>query len=181
MGLLDRAGARLTARPEEAEILVVNTCSFIDTAKQESVDTILEMARFKSSGSARKLIVAGCLVERYRDEIMSSIPEVDAVVGTGELEAILGAAGLAAPTGALASPFNILTASQAAVTHPGKESQSGTHKHETPAIQTRRRSPRAPRPLWPRKLAGCDPPVAHLPLRRIHAAIPDDAEILGLY
>jgi len=115
MGLLDRAGARLTSHPEEAEILVVNTCSFIDTAKQESVDTILEMARHKTSGSARKLIVAGCLVERYRDEIRKSIPEVDAVVGTGELEAILQAAGLAAPPAAL-SPFNILTGGQAAQT-----------------------------------------------------------------
>ena len=95
MGLLDRAGARLTARPEEAEILVVNTCSFIDTAKQESVDTILEMARHKTAGSAKKLIVAGCLVERYRDEIRKNIPEVDAVVGTGELESILEAAGIA--------------------------------------------------------------------------------------
>jgi ribosomal protein S12 methylthiotransferase len=110
MGLLDRAGARLTSHPEEAEILVVNTCSFIDTAKQESVDTILEMARHKTSGSAKKLIVAGCLVERYRDEIRKSIPEVDAVVGTGELEAILEAAGLAAPPAAV-SPFNILTGS----------------------------------------------------------------------
>ena len=105
MGLLDRAGARLTAHPEEAEILVVNTCSFIDTAKQESVDTILEMARYKTSGTAKKLIVAGCLVERYRDEIRKSIPEVDAVVGTGELESILEAAGLAP---AAPSPFNIL-------------------------------------------------------------------------
>ena len=127
MGLLDRAGARLTAHPEEAEILVVNTCSFIDTAKQESVDTILEMARFKASGSARKLIVAGCLVERYRDEIMKSIPEVDAVVGTGELESILEAAGLAMPE-TLASPFNILNGSAAEV-RSGKESQAGTHKH----------------------------------------------------
>ena len=108
MGLLDRAGARLTNHPEEAEILIVNTCSFIDTAKQESIDTILEMARHKTSGSAKKLIVAGCLVERYRDEIRKSIPEVDAVVGTGELDAILEAAGLAAPPAAL-SPFNILT------------------------------------------------------------------------
>ena len=108
MGLLDRAGARLTAHPEEAEILVVNTCSFIDTAKQESVDTILEMARHKTTGSAQKLIVAGCLVERYRDEIRKSIPEVDAVVGTGELEAILEAAGLALAVAA-ASPFNILS------------------------------------------------------------------------
>src|SRR3974390_917498 len=106
MGLLDRAGARLTARPEEAEIVVVNTCSFIDTAKQESVDTILEMARLKTEGSAKKLIVAGGLVERYRDEIRKNIPEVDAVVGTGELEAILEAAGVAPVT--TISPFNIL-------------------------------------------------------------------------
>jgi ribosomal protein S12 methylthiotransferase len=127
MGLLDHAGARLTSHPEEAEILVVNTCSFIDTAKQESIDTILEMARHKTSGSARKLIVAGCLVERYRDEIRKSIPEVDAVVGTGELESILQAAGLA-PAPAAISPFNILTASAAVIAHPGQESQAGTHK-----------------------------------------------------
>ena len=142
MGLLDRAGARLTAHPEEAEILVVNTCSFIDTAKQESVDTILEMARYKTSGSARKLIVAGCLVERYRDEIQKSIPEVDAVVGTGELESILQAAGLEARVPPVPgtwgpgnepippSPFNILTGAAANV-RPGKESQAATHKHET--------------------------------------------------
>jgi ribosomal protein S12 methylthiotransferase len=131
MGLLDRAGARLTARPEDAEILVVNTCSFIDTAKQESVDTILEMARHKTSGSARKLIVAGCLVERYRDEIMKSIPEVDAVVGTGELESILAAAGLSMPaTAASISPFNILTAAQAAEVRPGLESRAATHKSD---------------------------------------------------
>src|SRR5205823_810109 len=78
---------------------VVNTCSFIDTAKQESVDTILQMAQHKASagnprGRAQKLIVAGCLVERYRNQIQKNIPEVDAVVGTGELENILAAAGL---------------------------------------------------------------------------------------
>jgi ribosomal protein S12 methylthiotransferase len=129
MGLLDRAGARLTAHPEEAEILIVNTCSFIDTAKQESVDTILEMARFKTSGSAKKLIVAGCLVERYRDEIQKSIPEVDAVVGTGELESILAAAGLQTPLAAAPSLFNIIASSKAAETRPGQESRSGTHKH----------------------------------------------------
>jgi ribosomal protein S12 methylthiotransferase len=135
MGLLDRAGARLTARPEEAEILVVNTCSFIDTAKQESVDTILEMARFKTSGSARKLIVAGCLVERYRDEIQKSIPEVDAVVGTGELESILAAAGLTMPPAAAStSPFTILT-SKAAEVRPGFESRAATHKSEPTAFR----------------------------------------------
>jgi ribosomal protein S12 methylthiotransferase len=126
MGLLDRAGARLTAHPEEAEILVVNTCSFIDTAKQESIDTILEMARHKTSGSAKKLIVAGCLVERYRDEIQKSIPEVDAVVGTGELEAILQAAGLQAPALAV-SPFNILTGGGSAEVRPGVEARAATH------------------------------------------------------
>jgi ribosomal protein S12 methylthiotransferase len=129
MGLLDRAGARLIGRPEDAEILVVNTCSFIDTAKQESVDTILEMARHKTAGTAKKLIVAGCLVERYRDEIMKSIPEVDAVVGTGELESILEAAGIARPV-TIVSPFNILSGAQTAVMHPGKESQAGTHKSD---------------------------------------------------
>jgi len=98
MGLLDQAGAEMTDRPETADVLVVNTCSFIDKAKQESIDTILQMARHKISGKATKLIVAGCLVERYRDEIRTHMPEVDAVVGTGELEAILAAAGLAAPS-----------------------------------------------------------------------------------
>ncbi len=128
MGLLDRGGARLTSRPEEADILVVNTCSFIDTAKQESVDTILEMARFKTSGSAKKLIVAGCLVERYRDEIRKSIPEVDAVVGTGELESILEAAGIVPSHFAAPSPFNILSGNGHAAVREGREAGAGTHK-----------------------------------------------------
>lgn len=126
MGLLDRAGARLTARPEEAEILVVNTCSFIDSAKQESVDAILEMARHKTSGTAKKLIVAGCLVERYRDEIRKNIPEVDAVIGTGELESILEAAGVA-PAPAAPSPFTILTSAKTEI-RAGQEALAGTHK-----------------------------------------------------
>ncbi|HEV2323521.1 MAG TPA: 30S ribosomal protein S12 methylthiotransferase RimO, partial [Terracidiphilus sp.] len=127
MGLLDRAGAQLTGRPEEAEILVVNTCSFIDTAKQESVDTILEMARHKTSGRARRLIVAGCLVERYRDEIRKNIPEVDAVVGTGELESILEAAGVA-PAATAPSPFTILSNNGHGEVRAGRESEAGTHK-----------------------------------------------------
>ncbi len=112
MGLLHRGGAQLTPHAEDADILVVNTCSFIDSAKQESVDTILEMVQHKiaNGGRAQKLIVAGCLVERYRDEIMRNIPEVDAVVGTGELEEILSAAGLNQP--APNSPFPILTTAQ---------------------------------------------------------------------
>ena len=135
MGLLDRAGARLTAHPDEAEILVVNTCSFIDTAKQESVDTILEMARHKTEGKARKLIVAGCLVERYRDEIRKKIPEVDAVVGTGELESILEAAGIERAASALPSPFTILNGDPMADTRAGKESLAGTHRNGSGAFR----------------------------------------------
>src|SRR5579884_1692232 len=107
MGLLSRGGAELTARAEDADVIVVNTCSFIDSAKRESVDAILEMAQHKTTGRAKKLVVAGCLVERYRDEIRKNIPEVDAVVGTGELETILAAAGIAEPV-RKDSPFNIL-------------------------------------------------------------------------
>ena len=107
MGMLSQGGAQITARAEDADIIVVNTCSFIDTAKQESVDAILEMAQHKISGKAQKLIVAGCLVERYRNEIQKNIPEVDAVVGTGELEQILSAAGIA-PERKDAGPFVIL-------------------------------------------------------------------------
>src|SRR3984957_583670 len=95
MGLLARAGAELTQRAEDADVIVVNTCSFIESAQQESVNTILEMAAYKTGGRAKKLIVAGCLVERFRDQIRKDIPEVDAVVGTGELENILAAAGIA--------------------------------------------------------------------------------------
>ena len=91
MGILAREGYELTARADEAEILVVNTCSFIEAAQKESVDAILEMAEHKKFGAAKKLIVAGCLVERYRDQILEQVPEVDAVVGTGEVERILEA------------------------------------------------------------------------------------------
>ncbi len=91
MGILARHGYEFTPRAEEAEVLVVNTCSFIAPAQKESIDTILEMAEYKKFGAAKKLIVAGCLVERYRQQILEQIPEVDAVVGTGELENILAA------------------------------------------------------------------------------------------
>jgi ribosomal protein S12 methylthiotransferase len=107
MGLLSQGGAQITPKAEDADIIVVNTCSFVDKAQQESVDAILEMAQHKSSGRAKKLIVAGCLVERYRNEIQKNIPEVDAVVGTGELQQILSAAGIQ-PHQTESSPFVIL-------------------------------------------------------------------------
>jgi ribosomal protein S12 methylthiotransferase len=116
MGLLQSGGAQITSHAEDADVIVVNTCSFIDTAKQESVNTILEMAQLKTNGKAQKLIVAGCLVERYRNEIQKNIPEVDAVVGTGELEDILAAAGISPSPGHAVenhSPFTILNSSSA--------------------------------------------------------------------
>ncbi|HEX4811038.1 MAG TPA: 30S ribosomal protein S12 methylthiotransferase RimO [Bryobacteraceae bacterium] len=88
MGQLAVDGHELTPQPADADVIVVNTCSFIDPAKQESVDTILEMAEYKKTGKAQRLIVAGCLVERYRDDIRQNLPEVDAVLGTNELAKI---------------------------------------------------------------------------------------------
>ncbi len=88
MGQLVADGHELTPQPAEADVIVVNTCSFIDPAKQESVDTILEMAEYKRTGKAQRLVVAGCLVERYRDDIRNNMPEVDAVLGTNELSQI---------------------------------------------------------------------------------------------
>ena len=107
MGALVARGHELTPHPGDADVLVVNTCSFIDPAKKESVDTILEMAEYKKTGRARKLIVAGCLVERYRGEIRKEMPEVDALVGTNELERIVAlceGAALCAQDGTGAAP-----------------------------------------------------------------------------
>jgi ribosomal protein S12 methylthiotransferase len=88
MGQLVADGHELTPQPSEADVIVINTCSFIDPAKQESVDTILEMAEYKKTGKAQRLVVAGCLVERYRADIQKNLPEVDAVLGTNELAKI---------------------------------------------------------------------------------------------
>ena len=151
MGMLSMAGAQITPRAEDADIIVVNTCSFIDTAKQESVDTILEMANHKTGGRAKKLIVAGCLVERYRNEIQKNIPEVDAVVGTGELDKILAAAGVqpahAHPSD---SPFRILnssTASQSLKSGVYSEQKSG-HAHARAEGDAREAAGRFSRDEW---------------------------------
>ena len=93
LGMLARQGYELTPRAEEAEVIIVNTCAFIAPAQRESIDTILEMAEYKRTGAAKKLVVAGCLVERYRQEILQEIPEVDFVIGTNELERVLEACG----------------------------------------------------------------------------------------
>ncbi len=169
MGLLSQGGAQITPRAEDADIIVVNTCSFIDTAKQESVDTILEMAQHKVAGRAQKLIVAGCLVERYRNEIQKNIPEVDAVVGTGELEQILRAAGIE-PTLSVPqvrvpllddnlgpSPFVILKA------RPEGDAREAAGRFSKEGLGWRHRRP------------------AQLSLRREHAAPAGYAEIFRLH
>src|SRR5580700_3048289 len=101
MGQLAARGHELTAHPDQADVLVVNTCSFIDPAKQESIDTILEMAEYKKVGRARRLVVAGCLVERYRGDIRKDMPEVDAIIGTNEIDQIVAVCeGIDEPAGA---------------------------------------------------------------------------------
>ncbi len=100
LGLAQQAGHELTQDAASADVLVVNTCAFIDAAKKESIDAILEMAEHKKSGGCRRLIVTGCLAERYRDQLKTEIPEIDAVLGTGEVPAIVDAidgGGRAAP------------------------------------------------------------------------------------
>jgi ribosomal protein S12 methylthiotransferase len=93
LGLARDAGHEITSDAANAEVLVVNTCAFIDSAKQESIDAILEMAAQKRDGRCSRLVVTGCLAERYRDELRREIPEIDAVLGTGEVEGIIGAIG----------------------------------------------------------------------------------------
>ena len=89
MGVLSGQGYELTTDPTSADVLVVNTCGFIDSARQESVNTILEMAGMKQDGNLKQLIVAGCLVERYKEQLQKEIPEIDACIGVNQIEEVL--------------------------------------------------------------------------------------------
>ena len=93
LGLAQEQGHQLTRDAADADVLIVNTCAFIDKAKQESIDTILEMAEHKKTGACRRLVVTGCMAERYREELREQIPEIDAVLGTGEVPEIVNALG----------------------------------------------------------------------------------------
>ena len=93
LGLAQQAGHQLTRDVSEADVLIVNTCAFIDKARQESIDAIVEMAEYKKGGTCRRLVVTGCMAERYRDELRAEIPEIDAVIGTGEVPQIVDAIG----------------------------------------------------------------------------------------
>jgi ribosomal protein S12 methylthiotransferase len=96
LGMAQQAGHEITPDAQDADVLVVNTCAFIDNAKQESIDAILEMAQMKRDGRASRLVVTGCLAERYREDLRKEIPEIDALLGTGELPGIVEAL---SPTG----------------------------------------------------------------------------------
>src|SRR3989442_15696809 len=89
LGMLNAAGFHVVARAEDADCLIVNTCAFIDRAREESVTTILELARLKAGGRARSLIVTGCLPQRYGAEILREMPEIDGILGTSGLERIV--------------------------------------------------------------------------------------------
>ena len=91
LGYAQQAGHEITAHAADADVIVVNTCAFIDNAKEESIDAILEMAQRKRDGNCTRLVVTGCLAERYRDELIKEIPEIDAVLGTGEVPGIVDA------------------------------------------------------------------------------------------
>jgi ribosomal protein S12 methylthiotransferase len=110
LGLAQQAGHALTPDPADADVLVVNTCAFIDAAKKESVDAILEMARHKSGGRCSRLVVTGCLAERYRGDLLKEIPEVDAVLGTGEVTGIVQA--IEGSTPAVGVPVRLFRKSQ---------------------------------------------------------------------
>jgi ribosomal protein S12 methylthiotransferase len=114
LGIAREAGHEITPEAGSADVLVVNTCAFIDSAKQESIDAILEMAQQKRDGKCSRLVVTGCLAERYRDELRKEIPEIDALLGTGEVPQILDAIGDRRPAAA-AAPLRLFRASDFAV------------------------------------------------------------------
>src|SRR5687767_5196325 len=105
LGLAQEQGHELTRDAADADVLVVNTCAFIDKAKQESIDAILEMAELKKNGRCQRLVVAGCMAERYRDELKAQIPEIDAVIGTGEVPEIVNAIGGRGQSAGVSVPF----------------------------------------------------------------------------
>jgi ribosomal protein S12 methylthiotransferase len=107
LGLAQQAGHEITPAAAEADVLVVNTCAFIDRAKQESIDAILEMAEQKRAGRCSRLVVTGCLAERYRDELRREIPDIDAVLGTGEIERIIDAVAGRGPGSPLRDPGSV--------------------------------------------------------------------------
>ena len=173
LGLAEQAGHEITAEADGADVLVVNTCAFIDRAKQESIDTILEMAELKKQAAGRRLVVTGCLAERYRDELQQEIPEIDAVLGTGEVPRILEALGGAAtPATMRAQPLTFYTRDPHA-----KAAVAETRGlwHRPAGLSLRRRHPAPPGDAWPLRLPE-DRRRLRLQVRVLHH--PEDARPL---
>ncbi len=141
LGMAREAGHEITSDASDAEVLVVNTCAFIDSAKQESIDAILEMAAQKRDGRCSRLVVTGCLAERYRDELRREIPEIDAVLGTGEVPGILDAIGTGARARARSSGQSADAGAAASLLRP----KSPTPTELAPEPPSRR----APSPGFP--------------------------------
>src|SRR4051794_16074310 len=137
LGIAQQAGHEITPAASEADVLVVNTCAFIDNAKQESIDAILEMAGQKRDGQCSRLVVTGCLAERYRDELKREIPEIDAVLGTGEVPRILEALGVEpanAPSSESAVPLTFFRPADFSTVAPGPPTY--IYDAETPRLLT---------------------------------------------
>jgi len=132
LGLAQREGHQLTREAADAEVLIVNTCAFIDKAKQESIDAILEMAEHKKNGACRQLIVTGCMAERYRDELQAEIPEIDVVLGTGEVPDIVNALAGAGPDSRGPAYVNLLRADGTAVGMASRRTPVGRASRSTP-------------------------------------------------
>jgi ribosomal protein S12 methylthiotransferase len=133
LGLAQDAGHHLTSDPASADVIVVNTCAFIDSAKQESIDAILEMARHKTEGNCQRLVVTGCLAERYRETLRQEIPEIDAVLGTGEVPDIVRAIGGAAIAPGVA-PLTFFRGPSPEARAPSYEPPSYIYDAETPRL-----------------------------------------------
>jgi ribosomal protein S12 methylthiotransferase len=138
LGIARDAGHEITPDSNEADVLVVNTCAFIDNAKEESINAILEMAALKNQGSGKRLVVTGCLAERYRDELRKEIPEIDALLGTGEVPKILEAIGDRRPWSVVRGPEQ--TTEQHAVTFytkaPVHPSRTADHEPRNPIARS---------------------------------------------
>ena len=135
LGLAKGAGHELTSDASTAEVIVINTCAFIDNAKEESINAILEMAALKNQGTGKRLVVTGCLAERYRDELRKEIPEIDALLGTGEVPKILEAIGArdsGLGTRGTAAPLRLF----GALSKPGTKTRAPSPEPRTPALPT---------------------------------------------
>jgi len=143
MGQLADAGYQITNNADEADTLVVNTCGFIESAKQESIDAILDATSLKAEGKAKRVIVAGCLVERYRDDLMKELPEVDAFIGTSQVNEILKAADAG------------FDAKQLTITPVGNKSSTYLYDEYTPRMRATRSHT-----AFIKIAEGCDRPCA---------------------